>query len=107
MCSREMPPRISHKNLQMPQAPVGESAYAQVQLLLASDWRKSMAVKITPKFIHHRGMAMSTEGSVAAWEVTFHIDGDEFLHGSISIPVAGPSTRHEAQQKHSRFCMSS
>jgi hypothetical protein len=34
-----------------------------------------MAVKITSKFIYHRGMAMSTEGSVAAWEVTFHLDG--------------------------------
>ena len=38
-------------------------------------------------------------GSVAAWEVTLHIDGDESIHASISIPVAGPPTHREAQQK--------
>jgi hypothetical protein len=55
-----------------------------------------MTVQITPKSTQHTGMALSTEGSVAAWEVTFQLDGDEALHAAISIPVAGPS---EAQQK--------
>jgi hypothetical protein len=82
---------------------LGESAYTQDQLLLASDWRKSMAVKISPKFHSSQGDGHIDGGSVAAWGVTFHIDGDEFLHGSISIPVAGPSTRHEAQQKALKF----
>jgi hypothetical protein len=27
----------------------------------------------------------------AAWEVTFHLDGDESVHAAISIPLAGPS----------------
>ena len=57
-----------------------------------------MTVQITLKSTQHTGMALSTEGSVAAWEVTFQLDGDE-LHASISIPVAGPPTHHEAQQK--------
>jgi hypothetical protein len=58
-----------------------------------------MTVQITPKSTQHTGMALSTEGSVAAWEVTFQLDGDEAIHAAISIPVAGPSTHHEAQQK--------
>ncbi len=58
-----------------------------------------MTVQITPKSAQHTGMALSTEGSVAAWQVTFQLDGDESLHAAISIPVAGPSTHHEAQQK--------
>jgi hypothetical protein len=44
-------------------------------------------------------MSLSTEGSVAAWEVTFHLDGDESLHAAISIRLAGPPTHHEARQK--------
>jgi hypothetical protein len=58
-----------------------------------------MTVQITPKSIQHTGMATSTEGSVAAWQVTFQLDGDESLHAAICIPLAGPSTHHEAQQK--------
>jgi hypothetical protein len=58
-----------------------------------------MDVQITPKSTQHTGMSLSTEGSVAAWEVTFHLDGDEFLHAAISIRLAGPPTLHEARQK--------
>ena len=58
-----------------------------------------MAVRITPKSTQHTGMSLSTEGSVAAWEVTFHLDGDESLHAAISIRLAGPPTHHEARQK--------
>jgi hypothetical protein len=58
-----------------------------------------MTVTITPKSTQHTGLALSTEGSVAAWEVTFQLDGDETLHAEISIPLAGPPTHHEAQQK--------
>ena len=58
-----------------------------------------MAVRITPKSTQHTGMSLSTEGSVAAWEVTFHLDGDESLHAAISIRLAGPPTHQEARQK--------
>ena len=58
-----------------------------------------MAVQITPKSTQHTGLAQSTEGSVAAWLVTFQLDGDESLHAAISIPVAGPPTHREAQEK--------
>ena len=58
-----------------------------------------MDVRITPKSTQHTGRSLSTEGSVAAWEVTFHLDGDESLHAAISIPLAGPPTHHEARQK--------
>jgi len=58
-----------------------------------------MDVRITPKSTQHTGMSLSTEGSVAAWEVTFHLDGDESLHAAISIRLAGPPTHHEARQK--------
>jgi hypothetical protein len=50
-----------------------------------------MAVRITPKSTQHTGMSLSMEGSVAAWEVTFHLDGDESLHAAISIRLAGPA----------------
>jgi hypothetical protein len=67
------------------------------------EWRtsleKAMSVQITPKSTQHTGMAISTEGSVAAWQVTFQLDGDESLHAAISVSVAGPSTHQEAQQK--------
>ena len=67
------------------------------------EWRtsleKAMSVQITPKSTQHTGMAISTEGSVAAWQVTFQLDGDESLHSAISVSVAGPSTHQEAQQK--------
>jgi hypothetical protein len=43
-----------------------------------------MSVQITPKSTQHTGMAISTEGSVAAWQVTFQLDGDESLHAAIS-----------------------
>ena len=55
-----------------------------------------MSVQITPKSTQHTGMAISTEGSVAAWQVTFQLDGDD---AAISVSVAGPSTHQEAQQK--------
>jgi hypothetical protein len=58
-----------------------------------------MTVQITPKSTQHTGMATSTEGSVAAWQVTFELDEDESLHAAISISLAGPPTHHEAQQK--------
>ena len=58
-----------------------------------------MTVQITPKSAQHTGLAQSTEGSVAAWQVTFQVDGDDSLHAAISIPLAGPPTHHEAQQK--------
>jgi polyisoprenoid-binding protein YceI len=59
----------------------------------------TMTVQITPKSIQHTGMATSTEGSVAAWEVKFELDGDESIHTAISIPLAGPPTHHEAREK--------
>jgi hypothetical protein len=58
-----------------------------------------MAVQITPKSTQHIGMAASAEGSVAAWHVTFELDGDESVHVAISITLAGPPTHHEARQK--------
>ena len=58
-----------------------------------------MAVQIRPKSTQHTGLAQSMEGSVAAWLVTFQLDGDESLHAAISIPVAGPPTHREAQEK--------
>ena len=67
------------------------------------EWRtsleKAMSVQITSKSTQHTGMAISTEGSVAAWQVTFQLDGDESLYTAISVSVAGPSTHQEAQQK--------
>jgi hypothetical protein len=60
---------------------------------------KTMSVQITPTSTRHTGMTGSTEGSVAAWQVTFQLDGDNSLRAAISIPLAGPSTHHEAQQK--------
>ena len=36
-----------------------------------------MTVQITPKSIQHTGLAPSMEGSVAAREVMFELDGDE------------------------------
>jgi phage FluMu gp28-like protein len=58
-----------------------------------------MTVQIAPKSTQHTGMALSTQGSVAAWEVTFHLDGDESVHAAISIRLAGPPTHHEARHK--------
>jgi hypothetical protein len=60
---------------------------------------KTMSVQITPTSTRHTGMTGSTEGSVAAWQVTFQLDGDNSLRAAISVPLAGPSTHHEAQQK--------
>jgi hypothetical protein len=51
---------------------------------LAFGLENTMDVRITPKSTQHTGMSLSTEGSVAAWEVTFHLDGDESLHAAIS-----------------------
>jgi hypothetical protein len=58
-----------------------------------------MTVQITPKSTQHTGMATSTEGSVAAWQVTFELDEDESLHAAIDIRLAGPPTHQEARQK--------
>jgi hypothetical protein len=58
-----------------------------------------MTVQITPISTQHTGMATSTEGSVAAWQVTFELDGDESLHAAIDIRLAGPPTHQEARQK--------
>ena len=44
-------------------------------------------------------LSIGKVGSVAAWQVTFQLDGDESLHAAISVSVAGPSTHQEAQQK--------
>jgi hypothetical protein len=71
-----------------------ETTARQVVLL-----ENAMTVQIIPKSTQHTGMALSTEGSVAAWQVTFQIDGDDSLHAAVSIPLAGPPTHHEAQQK--------
>jgi hypothetical protein len=58
-----------------------------------------MTVQITPTATQHTGMSVSAEGSVAAWHVTFQIHRDETLHVAISIPLSGPPTHQEAQQK--------
>ena len=58
-----------------------------------------MAVRITPKSTQHTGMATSTEGSVAAWQVTFELEEHESVHAAINIRLAGPPTHHEARQK--------
>ena len=58
-----------------------------------------MTVQITPKSTQHTGMATSTEGSVAAWQVTFELDEDESLHAAINIRLAGPPTHQETRQK--------
>jgi hypothetical protein len=39
------------------------------------------------------------EGSVAAWLVTFQLDGDNSINTAVSIPLAGPPTHREAQEK--------
>ena len=58
-----------------------------------------MTVQITCKSTQHTGMAISMEGSVAAWQVAFLLDGDESIHAAISISLAGPSTHHEAKER--------
>jgi hypothetical protein len=58
---------------------------------------KKMAVQITPTATQHTGMTVSPAGSVAAWQVTFQLDAEKLLRAAISIPIAGPSTHHEAQ----------
>jgi hypothetical protein len=58
-----------------------------------------MTVQIISKSTQHTGMAISTEGSVAAWVVTFEVDGDDSVHAAIHIHLAGPPTHQEARQK--------
>jgi len=58
-----------------------------------------MTVQITPKWLQHTGLAPSAEGSVAAWLATFELDGDNSIRAAISIPLTGPPTHYEAQQK--------
>ena len=49
-----------------------------------------MAVSITPKWLQHTGLAPSAEGSVAAWQATFELDGDNSIHAAISITAHAP-----------------
>ena len=58
-----------------------------------------MTAQITPKWLQHTGLAPSAQGSVAAWLATFELAGDNSIHAAISIPLAGPPTHREAQQK--------
>jgi hypothetical protein len=58
-----------------------------------------MTAKITSQSTQHTGLALSAEGTVAAWQVMFQLDGDESLHATISIALTGPPTHHDAQQK--------
>jgi len=58
-----------------------------------------MPVAITPKSTQHTGLTQSIEGSVATWVVTFELDGDDSIHVSIPIPLSGPPTHREAQQR--------
>ena len=58
-----------------------------------------MPVTITPKSTRHTGLTQSIEGSVATWVVTFELDGDDSIHVSIPIPLSGPPSHREAQQK--------
>jgi hypothetical protein len=51
-------------------------------------------------------MATSTQGSVAAWEVTFHLDGDESVHAAISIPLADCPRIMKLDRRHSKYCRS-
>src|SRR5712692_5203415 len=90
MCARYWRPKLRHKREDECARDNGEA----VRLL-----ENTMTVQITPKSTQHTGLATSTEGSVAAWQVTFELDGDESLHAAISIPLTGPPTHHEAQQK--------
>jgi hypothetical protein len=64
-----------------------------------SGWRIRWMYELHQNRPNTPGMSLSTEGSVAAWELTFHLDGDESLHAAISIRLAGPPTHHEARQK--------
>ena len=58
-----------------------------------------MAVQITPKSTQHNGLAKSMEGFIAAWLVTFQLEGDNSINTAVSIPLAGPPTHREAQEK--------
>jgi hypothetical protein len=62
-----------------------------------------MTVQITPKSIQHTGLAPSMEGSVAAWEVMFELDGDESVYAAISFPLAGPPSIMKLKRRHSRY----
>ena len=59
----------------------------------------TMPVAITPKSTQHTGLTQSVEGSVAAWLVKFQLDGDNSINAAVSIPLAGPPTHREAQEK--------
>jgi hypothetical protein len=92
---------FSTKDLALSQS-VLQSCFVAVGLLpqrRCSGLEKTMTVQITPKSTQHTGMATSTEGSVAAWQVTFELDEDESLHAAIDIRLAGPPTHQEARQK--------
>jgi hypothetical protein len=71
----------------------------QIGIKPGSQIGDDMTVQITPTSTQHTGMTVSAEGSVAAWHVTFQIHRDESLHVAISIPLSGPPTHQEAQQK--------
>ena len=70
-----------------------------VSLQRTLDVENTMTAKITSQSTQHTGLALSAEGTVAAWQVMFQLDGDESLHATISIALTGPPTHHDAQQK--------
>jgi len=58
-----------------------------------------MTVQITPTSTQAHGMTVSAEGSVAAGMLRFKYTRTTLLHVAISIPLSGPPTHQEAQQK--------
>jgi len=59
-----------------------------------------MAVQITLTATQHTGLTASPVGSVATWIVTFALEGTEMIRTLIAVPVKGPPSHQEAQQKH-------
>jgi hypothetical protein len=58
-----------------------------------------MAMTITIAAIQNLGIIASSEGkNVQAWKVMVHIEGGEFAHAQISIPVHGVATSHDAKK---------
>jgi len=48
-----------------------------------------MTVQITPKSTQHTGLALSTGGSVAAWQVTFQLEGGRLTARCNIYPSGG------------------
>jgi hypothetical protein len=63
----------------------------------------TMTVTITSKSTQHTGLALSAEGTVAAWHVMFQLDEDESLHATISIPLTGPPRIMKLNRRHSKY----